>query len=190
VARIASLHVESIDDSLPSLLGESFTRRFYRFLERSHQELVFVERVESQVESVCVVSLAPGSLHGRIVRATLPLVVWRALLALVARAAFRSMVWNLVVDAVRAAAREDKAPEITYVFTSRERRGERLGQRMVERVDSALAARGFDRYFVKTIDEASNRAVRFYAENGFECLGPRIEGGRTFVEFSKSLAVS
>jgi GNAT superfamily N-acetyltransferase len=188
LARIAALHVESIDDSLPSLLGVSFARLLYRFLDRSDQEIVFVERIDSRVESVCVVSYAPATLHGRIVRATFPLVVWRAVVALLTRPVFRAMVWNLVRDAIRGGDHDENAPEITYVFTNREMRGRSLGRRIVERVDSELAARGFERYFVKTIDDPSNRAVQFYAENGFECLGPRVEGGRTFVEFRKLLA--
>jgi GNAT superfamily N-acetyltransferase len=187
VERLAALHVESILDSLPALLGLSFARLLYRYLERSEQELVFVERVESRIESVCVVSFEPGSLHGRIARATFPLIVWRSLAALFVRREFRSMLLHLVLDALSGEGHEDKAPEITYVFTNSEMRGKRLGQHVVARVDSELAARGFERYFVKTIDDASNRAVRFYDENGFERLGPRVEGGRTFVEFSKPL---
>jgi len=188
VERIAALHVESIDDSLPTLLGEGFARALYRYLEGSEHELVFVERVEGRVESVCVVSFEPGSLQGRILRSTLPLLAWNAAIAVFTRSAFRAMLWHRALDAFGADEHEGRAPEITYVFTSRDARGKRLGGRIVERVDAELAARGFQRYFVKTIDDPANRAVRFYAENGFEVLGPRVEGGRTFVEFSKSLA--
>jgi GNAT superfamily N-acetyltransferase len=189
VARIASLHVSSIDDSLPAMLGESFARALYRFLERSRQELVFVERVAAQVESVCVVSFEPGSLQARIARAAFPLIVWRAVLAVLRQRAFRRMLRHIALEALAGVGHADKAPEITYVFTNRDLRGKRLGQRIVERVDTVLAARGYERYFVKTLDEPSNRAVRFYSENGFECLGSRIEGGRTFVEFCKPLTV-
>jgi GNAT superfamily N-acetyltransferase len=189
VARIASLHVSSIDDSLPAMLGEAFARALYRFLERSKQELVFVERVAAEVESVCVVSFEPGSLQARIARATFPLIAWRAVLAVLTQRAFRRLLRHIALEALAGVGHADKAPEITYVFTNRDLRGKRLGQRIVERVDSVLAARGYDRYFVKTLDEPSNRAVRFYSENGFERLGSRIEGGRTFVEFCKPLTV-
>jgi GNAT superfamily N-acetyltransferase len=194
VARIASLHVSSIEDSLPLLLGERFARGLYHFLARSDREIVFVERVASTVESVCVVSFDPRTLRRRILCAMLPLIAWRALVAVVSRKAFRRRLWHIATDTLgRSAGRDDdpaKAPEITYVFTNPDLRGARLGQRIVERVDAVLLSRGYKRYFVKTIDEPSNRALRFYSDNGFECLGPRVEGGRTFVEFRKPLTAS
>lgn len=187
VTRIAALHVESIDDSLPTLLGEGFARALYRYLERSPHEIVFVERVDAHVESVCVVSLEPGSLQRRIAQATFPLLVVGAARAVFTQRAFRTMLSSLVRDALSGEAHAEKAPEITYVFTSRNTRGKRLGKRIVERVDAALSARGCREYFVKTLDDPANRAVRFYQENGFDILGPRVEGGRTFVEFHKPL---
>lgn len=188
VARIAALHVASIDDSLPALLGPAFTRRLYRFLERSDRELLLIERVDGRPESACVVSFAPASLHGRILRATLPVLVWRTLVGLVASTAFRRFLVHAVADALGGDGGPEKAPEITYVFTNPDLRGKRLGRRLVERTDAALAARGVQGYYVKTLDEPTNRAVRFYEENGFEHLGPRVEGGRRFVEFHKTLA--
>jgi GNAT superfamily N-acetyltransferase len=187
IARAAALHVESIDDSLPALLGGHLVERLYGYLESSGSELVLVERVDGQIESVCVVSFEPESLQRRIARATFPELVWRAVGAVFANPLFRTMLWNTVRDAIAGAADPDKAPEITYVFTNTQFRGKHLGQRLIERVDTELRDRGFDCYFVKTLDDPSNRAIRFYDENGFERLGPRVEGGRTFVEFSKPL---
>jgi GNAT superfamily N-acetyltransferase len=188
IVRVAALHVESIEDSLPALLGAGLARRLYRYLCSSDSELVMVERIDGQVESVCVVSFDPESLQGRIAVATLPALVWRAVWAVLAKPLFRSMLWNVARDAVSPAAEQVKAPEITYVFTNTRSRGKRLGQRLIERVDAELRDRGIGCYFVKTLDDPSNRAVRFYDENGFDRLGSRIEGGRRFVEFQKNLA--
>jgi len=188
IARAAALHVESIEDSLPALLGGSLVRRLYRYLDSSDSELVLVERVDEQVESVCVVSFDPGSLQRRIARATASELVWRAVWAVFANPLFRNMLWNTVRDAIAGAEDPGKAPEITYVFTNTQFRGKHLGQRLIERVDSELRDRGFDCYFVKTLDDPSNRAIHFYDENGFDRFGSRIEGGRRFVEFQKHLA--
>lgn len=190
IARAAALHVDSIDDSLPALLGGSLVRRLYRYLDSSDSELVLVERVGEQVESVCVVSFDPGSLQRRIARATASELVWRAVWAVFAKPLFRTLLWNVARDAIVGTEQQAKAPEITYVFTNPQFRGQRLGQRLVERVDAELRDRGFDCYFVKTLDDPSNRAIRFYDENGFDRFGSRIEGGRRFVEFQKHLASS
>ena len=68
--RIGQLHVESIDDSLPALLGSTYAAELYRFLATSEHELLFVELTQERVESCCVVSLDPDSLQARIARAT------------------------------------------------------------------------------------------------------------------------
>jgi GNAT superfamily N-acetyltransferase len=188
IVRAAALHVQSIDDSIPALLGGGVVIRLYRYLDASDSELVFVERIDDQVESVCVVSFEPESLQGRILRAALPELLWRAAWAFLSNPMFRSMLWNIARDGLAGAGNRANAPEITYVFTNTQFRGKRLGQRLVERVDAELRDRGIGEYFVKTIDDPSNRAVRFYDENGFDRLGSRTEGGRRFVEFQKDLA--
>jgi len=188
LARVAALHIESIDDSLPALLGSGFAKRMYRYLEASDSELVLVERVSGRIESVCVVSFEPHDLQPRIVRATLVALAWGAAFAIFTRPEFRRLLWNVARDAVSGSDVEAKAPEITYVFTNAQLRGQRLGRKLVERVDAALREREIDGYFVKTLDDPSNRALRFYAENGFERVGSRTEGGRRFVEFHKDLA--
>jgi len=188
IVRAALLHVESIDDSLPALLGGSVARRIYQYLASSESELVLVERIDDQVESVCVVSFDPATLQSRIARATMPALIWRAVWAVVANPLFRRMSWNFARDAVSGHTVDAKVPEITYVFTNARFRGQRLGQRLIGRVENVLRDRGIDRYFVKTLDDPSNRAIRFYDENGFDRLGSRIEGGRSFIEFQKDLA--
>lgn len=185
IVRAAALHVESIDDSLPALLGCSLARRMYRYLESSESELVFVERIDDQAEAFCTVSFEPESLQGRIARATLPDLLWRAAWAVFESARFRVMLWNIARDALTRAEDTAKAPEITFIFTNTQFRGKRLGARLIERVDAELWDRGIDFYFVKTLDDPSNRAIRFYAENGFVSLGSRTKGGRRFVEFQK-----
>lgn len=187
LARIATLHVESIDDSLPALLGTAFTEQLYRFLAASEKELVFVERVDGEIASVCVVSFEPDSLQKRIVGKTLVRLLPAALAALFTNAAFREHLRHALREALGAADVPLHAPEITYVFTNPRLRGRQLGRYLVERVDRELSARAVRSYYVKTLDDPDNRALGFYAANGFVRLGTRIEGGRRFVEFQKSL---
>ena len=188
IAQAAALHVESIEDSLPALLGPGFAQRLYRYLDASESELVLVERIDGRVESVCVVSFEPESLRRRIARATLGYLAWRAAWSVLVSPRFRAFLWNFARDAARGNEDHARAPEITYVFTNAQFRGRRLGERLVKQVDAELRDRGIDRYFVKTQDDSSNRAVRFFDENDFDRLGSRTEGGHTFIEFQKNIA--
>ena len=184
--RIGRLHAESIDDSLPALLGVRYAGVLYRFLARSEQEVLFTEAIDGQVESCCVVSLDPGSLFARIARGTAPALVRDALLAL-RRSAFRRYLLGPLRAALRPAEKAARAPEITFIFSNREIRGRGFGRVLIERVDRYLREAGFPVYYVKTLDEPSNRAIRFYEEQGFVRIGRCDEAGRTFVEFEKRL---
>jgi len=183
---IASLHVQSIDDSLPALLGERYAARFYSFLAASTRERLFVERLDGRVASVCVVSLAPNSLQARIARGTLSSLMAAAFPAL-RNAAFRAYLRGLIQDATGKTAEPHPAPEITYIFTDPDARGTGLGAKIIQRVDAALREEGYEAYYVKTLDEAENPAIAFYLSNGFARLGIRTEAGRSYVEFRKGL---
>jgi len=185
LARLAELHVASIDDSLPALLGERFTRGLYRFFSASELELLLVERVEGRIEGACVVSLAPATLNRRIARATFGSLLPAAVRSVLTRSEFRALLWHTLRDS----GEEEKVPEITYVFVASVLRGRNLGQRLVGQVDAALSERGVAGYYVKTLDDPANRAVQFYEQNGFRCIGLRKEGGRNFVEFHRQLSV-
>ncbi|MDA1185864.1 MAG: GNAT family N-acetyltransferase [Acidobacteria bacterium] len=184
--RMAWLHVDSIDDSLPALLGVGFSDRLYRFLARSPDETLFPERVDGRIESVCVLSFAPASLHGRILRGTLPVLVLHALSAFVMRPDFRTFLRRSVAEA-RRDVESPAAPEITYIFTNGRLRGHGLGARLLARVETYLRDRGETACFVKTLDTADNRAIAFYEENGFAPIGTRAEAGRRFVQFQKPI---
>ena len=150
--RVGQLHVESIDDSLPALLGARYAASLYQYLARSAEEVLFVEFTGERVDSCCVVSLAPDSLYGRIARATWPSLLWHAALALRQRA-FRDFLRGAARDAFRATPGTSKTPEITYIFTNQNVRGRGLGRVLIERVDAHLREAGFGSYFVKTLDE-------------------------------------
>jgi hypothetical protein len=126
LARIADLHVASIDDSLPGLLGRAYAGRMYRFVARSERELLLVERVGGRVESACVVSEDPASLQVRLALATLPALAAAAGVALLRRTAFRSWLCHRVNEALAGGGAEP-GPEITYIFTNPDLRGRGLG---------------------------------------------------------------
>jgi ribosomal protein S18 acetylase RimI-like enzyme len=189
LARIARLHVVSIADSIPTMLGAGYATAFFRYLARAPHEHLFVERLEGRIQSACVVSLAPDTVYRRTLRATWLRLAPAAALAL-RGAPFRRFVVRFASDLLHGAAGQPHAPEITYIFTNPELRSRGLGGRLLTRVERFLRARGVPRYFVRTIDEPSNRALGFYAKQGFQRIGRQLEGGRPFAVFEKPLPAS
>jgi hypothetical protein len=113
LARIAALHVESIGDSLPALLGPRYSARFYRHLADSPHETRFIERVKGRVESVCVVSEAPANLYARIARATFPALGRSCRRCHTLATGFRTWLRHFLADELSGGSGELHSPEIT-----------------------------------------------------------------------------
>jgi ribosomal protein S18 acetylase RimI-like enzyme len=190
LARVAALHVASIDDSIPTMLGERYARAFFAYLAHAPYEYLFIERVDGRIESVCVVSLAPATVYMRTLRATLPQLVVSAGLAVFRSAKFRRFVVRFVRDLAAGAGEAQHLPDITYIFTHPELRSRGHGGRLVKRVEKFLRARGTPLYTVRTIDEDWNRALHFYEAQGFHRTGRQVEGGRPFALFEKAVPLS
>jgi GNAT superfamily N-acetyltransferase len=185
--RLAELHVASIEDSIPTLVGVRFAVEFYRFIESSPHEWLLVDRIGEEIASACVVSDQPETVYARTVRHTWPVLLWCAARAFLVNPDFRRFAWAFLPEKLRGSVEPIPGPEIAYVFTAPEYRSRRLGRHLIERVDVWLGSRGVDLYWVKTIDETANRAISFYERNGFQRAGRRRERGRDFVVFQKAL---
>lgn len=185
--RLAELHVEAIDDSIPSFLGAAYAFHLYRYLAVSDLEEVVTERVCDRIGSGCVLSFAPDSVQSRIARATWAPLLHRGFSAGLQRPDFRAFAAATLREAVRGGTPPLPGPAIVYLFTDAALRGRGLGKRLIERADALVAERGRDSYFVQTIDEPGNRAIGFYEDAGFVRIGSRDERGRCFALFQRKL---
>lgn len=181
VARLARMHVEAIPESLISRVGERYARAFYRYVAKSEDELLLVERDGREIIGGCLVSLAPETLSGRMLRHT-PLAVL-APLAL-HRLPLRAMLRGLTEP--RGAPKPPGA-EILLIFTDAARRSRGLGARLLARCEALLAARGVDKLLVQTRDDPANRAVQFYDRARFERIAARSKYGKRLILFEKPL---
>jgi ribosomal protein S18 acetylase RimI-like enzyme len=185
-SQLAALHAESLPDSLVVRLGRRYTEAFYRYLGRSDTEQVFLARDGQRVIGACVLSLSPETLTRR-------LVVHTPLLPFAVLALFRPrLFWSLLGSSRGAshgeAALPDDLPEVLLIFTSPTIRSRGLGAKLLAACEQFLAGRGHGRYLVRTVDDAANAALRFYARNGFVPLGRSFQHGRWFQVFQKPIA--
>ena len=170
---LADLHIRSLPGSFVTRLGAHFAGSFYRYIQRSRLEFLFVSRINQRLASACVLSLSSDSLPWRLVWHT-SILFW---------AAFRPLRLPLaksVRGKLQSGADGDDAeqyhapkdlPELILIFTDAEARGRGLGRSLLGRCEDFLRSRGIKGYFVKTIDDERNAATIFYASNGFQLRG-------------------
>ena len=177
--RLAELHGECLPGSRVARLGRAYMRVFYGYVDRSPLEELFVTRQGGRIASACVLSLRPATLSRRLALHT-PLLLWAPV------ALFRLPILPRILGAFRrreartAGPPREGLPEILLVFTAPEARGRGAASALLARCESSLAQRGHRRYTVRTEDREENRALGFYARNGFVDQGRTLENGEPF----------
>ena len=176
--QIAQLHLELLPDSLLSLLGLAVVERYYRLLATSETENVFFCRVRERVLGAAVLSTAPDTLMGRVLKHDLVVIAWRAMVRAmrsvkVARRLIRGCWYSKPPAAVRS------IPEVVQIFVCADDRGQGIGRRMLGEVESHLRSESCSSYFVKTLPTSENRALGFYGQLGFVGVAEqRVQGVR------------
>jgi ribosomal protein S18 acetylase RimI-like enzyme len=188
--QLAALHLEALPDSLVSELGLGYAKSFYRYLSRSRDERVFVVRSESgRVISGCVLSLRPRTLRRRLFLHT-PLVLHAGLWLL--RRCFEKKPVGADVRRQVATTPDpvpDHMPELILIFTEASSRCRGAGATLLSQCEAFLREAKIPEYVVRTVDDLTNRALRFYSKNGFVPFGQSVDRRRTFQVFRKNVAL-
>jgi ribosomal protein S18 acetylase RimI-like enzyme len=178
VAAAADLHCVALPGSTISKLGSNYARAFYRYAKDCESEAVFVAHDDSSsVVGAAVLTLDPSGLSRRLFLRTPLLVhaIWRPLLAVqLARGLFTRQ------QSQRENTSVHELPEVLAIFTDRPYRSRGTGKELLRAIEAYLTARSFDRYVVRTLAHANNRAVRFYEREGFKHVGKVSAQGNLF----------
>jgi GNAT superfamily N-acetyltransferase len=177
IERLAALQVATLPTSLVSRLGRDYAAAFYRFLETSPQERLFVARDgDGLIVAGCVTSLDITTLQRRLLTGT-PLL-----------GAFLPRTFKLLPQMLRGGGgASPKGAELVLLFTDPSERGRGHAGVLVAQAEAALRERGVTRYSVRTFDDPTDPALRFYLRKGFARAGSFIANGAAFQLLEKRL---
>jgi GNAT superfamily N-acetyltransferase len=183
VAAIARLHAQCLPDSLVGALGDRYVRSFYRFVDRSADEMLVVDRDDAGVPvAVAVFSLDPSTLTRRLVLGTPLLVSALRRLSYFIGQAFGS---NRGGDTGRELP--SLKPQLILIYTAPSERGKGRATSLIAELERRLRERGVAEYEVRTESEPSNPALAFYRARGFTPDGVSVRMGTSFQVFSRRL---
>ena len=163
--QAADLHVLLLPGSAISRLGPAYARSFYRFAAKSRTETVFVAAESGRAIGAAVLSIAPAQLQRRLAICT-PLIPRMLGAPAISVRILLAKMFEKLDPSVNS-----KIPEVIAIFTSQDYQRHGVGAALLRAVEYELRVRGFSRYNVRTEDTPSNRAVRFYENQGFERAG-------------------
>jgi ribosomal protein S18 acetylase RimI-like enzyme len=183
IAALADLHESCLPDSDVTGFGAAYVRSFYRYLTRSQQEIVLVERNDAgRIVAAAVVSLDPHSLSRRLLLGT-------SLLPHLIRHAFRVVRLTLSstdgdVDGARVPL---TMPDLLLIYTSPDERGRGRASALIDQAEARLRALKVPEYQVRTVADPSNPALAFYRKRNFVPSGTVSKLGRRFQVFTRKL---
>ena len=182
-ACLANLHRQALPDSTISELPAAYARSFYRYLGTSKDERVFVARnAEGKVVGGCVLSLRRATLHKRLVFRT-PLLLYVGPWLL--RKVWKRRPTQTKTLATAPDPLPTDMPELILIFTAAEERSRGIGLSLLRQCEEFLKSRGIREYAARTLEDPANRALHFYARNGFVACGSSTDHGRRFRVFRK-----
>lgn len=164
IRELARLHTSCMKDSLVTELGVDYARRFYRYLDRSSRELLWVRRdAESRIVAATVFTLEPDTLNRRLLFHT-PL-AWYFIVG-----AFRLLPRALravtSAPAWRNRTPECDLPEWIILFTAETQRGRGLAASLIKEMEDQLRTMGIKKYVGKTNADPASKALAFHLKHG------------------------
>jgi GNAT superfamily N-acetyltransferase len=179
--EVARLHAQCLPDSIVVALGGAYVKSFYRFMSRSDQELLVIQRRDDGAAiAVAVVSLTPATLPRRLLFGTslIPSAIRRLPRLIAAALAPRR-------DHARSHERGGasipaRRPQLILIFTAVAERGKGHGTALLREIEGRLRDRGITEYEVRTEARPSNPALAFYRDRGFVPDGLSMRFGTSF----------
>lgn len=190
IHTLAELHRECLPESMVTQLGIAYVKSFYQYVLRSESEFLLIRRRNEKICTACVVSLEPKSLSRRLFLETpLALSLLMRLPHLLKKNLSRTR-GKALSDSAQPVGRFseiEKIPELLLIYSSSHVRGQGLGAEIMKECEAELMKRGFDQYSLKTIEDDSNQATRFYQRQGLQKQYSIHKHGRLFSVLTKTL---
>ncbi|MBF0602706.1 MAG: GNAT family N-acetyltransferase [Nitrospirae bacterium] len=167
IETLANMHM-NIGDSFTSSLGPVFVKRYWRFIETSDLEFLFIHRDphSNRIVSCLAVTLDKSSLQKRVLLKTLPYSVFWAVIRLFSSQYFRKLLFY-VLKRIFSSENDDESPEIVFLYTNPEARQQQIAEKLLCQAESYLVEKNLTVLYTQTVDHPDGKSIDFYKKKGF-----------------------
>jgi ribosomal protein S18 acetylase RimI-like enzyme len=163
---LARLHEINLGNSTIGQLGRPLLKRYYRFVERSAHETLFVERVDGEVVGAAVLSLRPDSVISRFVKSEIVAFALAVVKKTLAQPGFIRTVFAQGRGA-KLAPDQSTEVELIQIYVDTTQRNRQVGRKLLRQMEDFLFCRGVRRYCIRTRTTNNEATLSFYNQNGF-----------------------
>ncbi|KAA3607027.1 MAG: N-acetyltransferase [Calditrichaeota bacterium] len=187
LTEITKMHIDSLEDSMLTILGESVVFNYYKFISESNLDCLFLVKEGDTVIGTCMISHEPNSITKRMAL-KYPIVILSSVLKqIIISSDNRKKIFQFLDKDNEAPKSVLGLPEVIQIFTNSNYRNRRIGSRLLEQVESYLKKRNEKVYCLKTLDKVDNLALHFYSKRNFVEVGKNVVGEKPYVYFTKTL---
>ncbi|MBF0437033.1 MAG: GNAT family N-acetyltransferase [Magnetococcales bacterium] len=167
INSLADMH-RDIGDSFTSALGPQFVRRYWRFIEKSHLESMFIYRDPdtSRLIGCLVVSFDKPSLQSRVLLSTFPHSFFWLLFRFLFSSYLRRLLWAVGKKIVSSEEKDDN-PEIVFLYVSYEARNRKIAGELLQQAERHVLEKGYDVLYTQTVQTSVGKSIRFYNKYGY-----------------------
>ncbi|MBF0146558.1 MAG: GNAT family N-acetyltransferase [Magnetococcales bacterium] len=167
ISSLADMH-RDIGDSFTSALGPRFVQRYWRFIEKSHLESMFIHRDPGtrRITGCLVVSFDKPSLQSRVLLGTFPYSLFWLLVRFFSSPYLRRLLWA-VGKKMLSSEEKDESPEIVFLYTTPEARNQKIAGTLLQQAEHHAMAQGFDVLYTQTVQTPTGKSIHFYNKYGY-----------------------
>jgi GNAT superfamily N-acetyltransferase len=189
VERLSDLHRRVLPGSVLAKLGLRVLRYYYRWVEGSSRERLFLVRDHAGIQAAAVLSFDPETVLKRFLLQN-PTALFPGLLvsAMTSRAA-RAQLIGCARDLIRGGGSPIGSPEILQIFTATDHRSDGLGTELIGRIEAELLQGDTTEYYAKTLLHGNDGAIEFYRRRGFQSIAQHTFLGERYLCLKKVVEV-
>ena len=179
---LASLHRKNLGNSIVSKLGERILLRYYRFIEQSDSDFLFVEGQPGEIQGAAVLSLDSRAVMHRFVRSNLLAFAVASLRKCLVSPSFAmSLLAQRSPEAASVYGDAEQQVEIVQIFVNEKYRNKHIGKKILAQVNDFLSSRNINEYMIRTRVNNNEATLGFYERNSFVEIKRPSGKGDTFV---------
>jgi len=167
--QLATLHSINLGNSILSKLGGGMLRRYYKFIELSESDFLFIEGRSGEIRGATVLSFDSRTVMHQFVKNHFFVfalsAAWKCLTS-------PSFILILLQQGNPDSSSLDKDAkeqiEIVQIFVDEKYRNQKIGKKLLDQVNAFLYSRGIPKYIIRTRINDNDATLGFYRKNDFK----------------------
>lgn len=166
--QLATLHSINLGNSILSKLGSVMLQRYYKFIEQSQSNFLFIEGVSGEIRGATVLSFDSRTVMHEFVKNNFMAFALSAAWKCLTTPSFILILFQQSSPDSSSLDNDAKQQiEIVQIFVDEKYRNQKIGKKLLDKVNDFLYSRNISKYIIRTRVNNNEATLGFYEKNNF-----------------------